>query len=231
MTDEKKIISLQLKILNQENIINETNNIMECKLISLQKHIDDCENKILTLKNTNDSLHETLDVLTKKYSANWCFNETIGVINPKYAIKMLSNYNIDAFIYSCKTLESKQELLKEALNTNNDNIILIICIFLQYSLDTINFEKIVMENDLTSTLLLNYLLQKDYFEFEFIALRYNKHKEYVKAKLKLCLADTNIDNRKNDLETLLSYTKKNDLKDLKNTLEICILNIHDTNKF
>ncbi len=231
MTDEKKIVSLQLKILSQENIINDTNNIMECKIISLQKHINNCEAKILNLENTNNSLHETLDVLTKKYSANWCFNETIGIANPKYAIKMLETYNIDAFMYSCKTLDSKQELIKEALNTNNDNIILIVCIFLQNSLDTINFDKVIMKNELTSSLLLNYLLKKDFLEFEFISLRYNKHKEYVKGKLQQCLADKDINNRKKELELLIDYTKKHDLIDLNNTIETCILNIKNTRKF
>ena len=79
-----------------------------------------------------------------------------------------------------------------------------------------------MNNDKITSFYLNYLLEKDYIEFESTCIRYNKTNFYIKVRLQRALAIKDYNNRKSALESCLL------LCDQEPTLKITITNCLET---
>lgn len=194
------------------------NNILEEKFSSLLEHIKNQDNEIKLL---NEVLNSTLLKL-EKYSSLEYMIHSLNTPNPKFAIKMLKRDKIESYMYACKTLESKIELLKEALYTDDPDVIVSVVSYLNFTLNPELFGKLVMNNDKITSFYLNYLLEKDYIEFESTCIRYNKTNFYIKVRLQRALAIKDYNNRKSALESCLL------LCDQEPTLKITITNCLET---
>ena len=114
----------------------------------------------------------------------------------------------DMYIYLCKTVETKLQLLEEAKLTNDPNIILTIIIFLNSSLNENLFGIIVMNDKICVPIYLQYLLATDYENFETCCLKYGKLKEYAKEKAKQIVLMRNDIERDKALKMCMEFCEK-----------------------
>lgn len=100
----------------------------EEKLASLVAYIE-------TLRNERNMLREILDatfIKQEKYSRLEDATKALKaleVANPKYAVHMIHRHGVDAYMYTCKSLESKQALMSEALRTDNLTVLIVVADF------------------------------------------------------------------------------------------------------
>lgn len=195
------------------------NEILEEKLTSLLKHITKQDDEIQVL---NEVLSSTLLKLEKCSHLEHLVH-ALTIPNPKLAIKMLRKNKIDSYMYACKSLESKIDLFREALWSDDTDVIVAVSAYLNFSLNQELFGKIVMNNPKASSFYLNYLLEKDYKEFELICLRYNKTNHYIKIRLQRALAIPDYNKRKSALESCLELCDQEE--NLKRTIINCLDNM------
>lgn len=186
-----------------------------------QPHILTESELVLSLREEIRTLQEVLNVTLVKLQQ--CADDKYMLValetpNPRLAIKMMKKYN-SVYMYSCKTLESKKELLNEAIIYGDPDIITTVAYYLYFSLNTIDFGDIVINNKISCRLFLSFLLEKDYNEFEMVTLRYNKSDEYIKARLQRALAIPNIFERKLELNKCREYCDKHsELTELRKSI-------------
>jgi len=143
-------------------------------------YIEECEKKIDTLRNEKSVLREILDATIAKQEKYSHLEgaakalKALEVANPKYAVHMIHRHGIDAYMYTCKSLESKQALMNEALHTDNPTVLIVVADFLRYTLNRQLFDQIAMNNPIVSNHYLSYLQTKDKDEFEVIRRRHQQ---------------------------------------------------------
>lgn len=130
--------------------------------------------------------------------------------NPRLAIEMLKTKRIETYIYACKSLEAKQELFKEAINTSDDRVISTVARFLRFSVSDASFGEMVMDNKnkTVAEIFLKDLLIIDYEDFQKYCLRHNKYDIYIDEKLKRALKIDNKQDRIKELESCLEFAKQ-----------------------
>jgi len=178
--------------------------------LGMETTYEELKSKVSKLEEENKALIEfnESNVEKLKHMADLEFsNQAYETANPKFAIEMLDKHNKDIYLYACKTSESKQALMKGALSTNNPNVVLAVTNFLYLTLNADNFSAMVMNNEIAVNLFFNYLLEKDYAEFEFNCLKHNKYEIYVKASLKRAISIEDNKKRKEALYSLLCFCR------------------------
>lgn len=101
--------------------------------------------------------------------------KALEIANPKYAVQMIHRHGIDVYMYTCKSLESKQALMSEALqHTDNPTVLIVVTDFLRYTLNGQLFDQIAMSNPIVAAHYLAYLEAKDKDEFDVIRRRHHQ---------------------------------------------------------
>jgi hypothetical protein len=207
---QNKIATLTNKLLAQEHRHREEIAMMDEKIMSMQKQINDLTDVLTKETNQNIKLDEGKKIFQELYDSSSqklekmaYFEflhqqardrlEAINIPNPKLAIEMIQKYNMDLYIHPCKTMESKTELWNEALYTQDSRVITTIIIFFSFSLEPSLFDTFVTNNQKSIGLYLQYLQLKNYDEFVLFCLKHGRYLEYVKAKLQRAMAITDID--------------------------------------
>lgn len=118
--------------LNMERVINENKLLHEINQALVEKMaiMSDMEYK------TNKRMIEMLDAIDKP--------------NPSFAVKMIRLHQRDAYMYACKTLESKTVLLDEALLTSDPDVVLTVVHYLEFTLNATHFNALVLSNPIAS---------------------------------------------------------------------------------
>jgi len=156
---------------------------MEMSTEELKEKLTKLEQDYATLQEAYQSSLQKL-----QYMAHLDFLwDALEKPNPKLAVDMIHKYNKDIYLYACKSLESKKQLLMEALATNDPIVVITVVCFLSSTLNEDLFSAIVMSNELVAKLFLQYLLATDYEEFERYCLKYNKYRAYAEAKFQRAL--------------------------------------------
>lgn len=150
--------------------------LLEDKLQSMQGHIEQLQIAI----NELAPYKETVEILTHKLATLSCIEDqaiklkALEIADPNLAIKMLKKGQ-ESYMYACKTLTDKTELIGLALKTDDPTIILTVSVFLYFSLDIENFGTLVMNNNFASKqFLYEYLLNRSFEEFRLVSQRYNR---------------------------------------------------------
>lgn len=150
--------------------------LLESKFQSMCDQIEKLQtviDELLPYKETVEIMTDKLSTLSYvEFQAKQLHALEVG--NPKMAIHMLQK-GCDSYMYACKTIESKTTLFNLALETKNPQIILSVTIFIYFSLDTVNFGTLVMNNKFASKQFLHeYLLNRSFEEFKMVCLRYDR---------------------------------------------------------
>ena len=222
---QRQVKSLTNKLVRYKKVNDETISIMETKIMSMQKQISECDELLETTTTQLIELKEQKKIFQELYTSAsqkleksadleyLCKKqkemlEAIDKPNPKLAIEMIKKNNKDTYMYSCKTLESKMELLEEAKLTNDPIVIVIVIIFLNFSLESNLFGTLVMNNETYASFYLQYLLSVNYEDYEIYCLRYKKIKEYAKEKVKRAFAIKNDIGRHHELGICLKFCEQ-----------------------
>jgi hypothetical protein len=150
--------------------------LLESKFQSMCDQIEKLQtviDELLPYKETVEVMTHKLSTLTHiEYQAMKLHALEVG--DPKIAICMLQK-GCESYMYACKTIESKTQLMALALQTDNPQIILSVSIFLYFSLDTENFGTLVMKCNFASKQFLHeYLLHRSFEEFRMVCQRYGR---------------------------------------------------------
>lgn len=164
--------------------------IIESKLQSMQDQIEQLQtviDELLPYKETVEIISNKLATLTHiEFQAKQLHALEVG--NPNMAIDMLRKGH-EAYMYACKTIESKIQLIQLALETRDPQIILSVSIFLYNSLDIEYFNILVMSNNFASK---EYLLNRSFEEFKIVCQRYDRIHDLNRELLKRNLTDDSV---------------------------------------
>jgi len=216
---------LKKQLKRQGESHQETISMMEEKLQTMQAHVELCtqqltksQEQLAKVTTQHEALQEVWEgslqkqtafaVREFKFSQSEQLIKALDVENPKLAIQMLGSQQKEHYIYTCKSIDSKRELLKEALASGIPDVIGFITAFLRFSLNEALFESIVMTNHEASSIFLRDLKERDPIEYAEMCLKYNRMKEYGTFKLQEALQTVNQDTRARKLEKVLELCNK-----------------------
>jgi hypothetical protein len=141
------------------------------------------------LEAMREMLEEALEKLARRSEAE-AELKALHKANPRMAVRALERECCPVFMYACRTLKEKQELLKEAMGQwVSDNTLEAVVAFLYHSLNPAEFYHLVFPHEVAVARFLKHLgEERDYEEYLMVCWRYQLYKEYFRARFKRALS-------------------------------------------